>query len=200
MIARVRNHRRADRAATAIEYGIIAALIIVAAIGILTTTGNRLDGVFDTIANTISSPLKPSSSYPGGLPYQGLGIAPPTGPVTYTTKTVNGFRISGYAYANGTFFYSAIDPYTINSGENNYIAYKDGFVLKPGGQAPNGGLTTYSTFVSGCQNGGATGVDEMANSYTTGGTVSIASNGDWVCSGVQALPNGSYSWIYASVQ
>lgn len=195
-----RRAHRSRRGATAIEYGIIAGLIIVAAIGVVTLTGDRLESVFNDLGNAISAQIGPPTfGYPDGLPYQGLGIAPPSGPVTLRTETIDGLQVTGYAYADGT-FYNAIDPYSQNAGENNYIAYKDGFVLKPGGQSPGGGVTTYSDFVRGCSRGGSTGVDQMAGTYTTGGTVSIASNGDWVCSGGHAIYSGTYPWVYDSVK
>ncbi len=40
--------------ATAIEYGLIAALVSVAAIGVLTTLGTSLASVFDLVATTIT--------------------------------------------------------------------------------------------------------------------------------------------------
>jgi len=43
-----------DSGATAIEYGLIAALISVAAIGTLTTVGNRLNAKFTAISNGLS--------------------------------------------------------------------------------------------------------------------------------------------------
>ena len=39
--------------ATAIEYGLIAALIAVAAIGALTSVGSNLSGKFSTVATTL---------------------------------------------------------------------------------------------------------------------------------------------------
>ena len=43
-----------DSGATAIEYGLIAALVSVAAIGALTAVGNSLRTMFGTVSNTIS--------------------------------------------------------------------------------------------------------------------------------------------------
>jgi pilus assembly protein Flp/PilA len=38
---------------TAIEYGLIAALIAVAAVGVMTTVGTNLSGTFNTIAGKL---------------------------------------------------------------------------------------------------------------------------------------------------
>ncbi len=46
---------RDESGATAIEYGLIAALIAVVIIGALTTVGQNLSGVFNTIAGKLSS-------------------------------------------------------------------------------------------------------------------------------------------------
>lgn len=45
--------RRDDRGATAVEYGLIVALIAVVIIGAVTAIGTALNGKFTTIANTI---------------------------------------------------------------------------------------------------------------------------------------------------
>jgi pilus assembly protein Flp/PilA len=42
-----------DRGATAIEYGLIAALIAVAAVTVLGTVGTNLTNVFSTVANDL---------------------------------------------------------------------------------------------------------------------------------------------------
>ncbi len=44
-----------ESGATAIEYGLIAALVSVAAIGALTTMGNSLQTMFGTVSNSMSS-------------------------------------------------------------------------------------------------------------------------------------------------
>ncbi len=44
-----------DSGATAIEYGLIAALVSVAAIGALTTMGNSLQTMFGTVSNSMSA-------------------------------------------------------------------------------------------------------------------------------------------------
>ncbi|MBV9967096.1 MAG: Flp family type IVb pilin [Alphaproteobacteria bacterium] len=44
---------RDDRGATAIEYGLIAALIAVAAVTVLGTVGTNLSSVFSTVASDL---------------------------------------------------------------------------------------------------------------------------------------------------
>ena len=44
---------RDDRGATAIEYGLIAALIAVAAVTVLGTVGTNLSTTFNTVANDL---------------------------------------------------------------------------------------------------------------------------------------------------
>ena len=44
-----------DSGATAIEYGLIAALVSVAAIGALTAMGNSLSTMFSTVATALST-------------------------------------------------------------------------------------------------------------------------------------------------
>ena len=44
---------RDDSGATAIEYGLIAALISVASIGAMTTLGTGLSGIFTKVANDL---------------------------------------------------------------------------------------------------------------------------------------------------
>lgn len=46
---------RDDSGATAIEYGIIAALVAVAAIGALGTLGDNLTGIFDRVAESLTA-------------------------------------------------------------------------------------------------------------------------------------------------
>ncbi|MCH7628686.1 MULTISPECIES: Flp family type IVb pilin [Novosphingobium] len=45
---------RNEDGATAIEYGLIAALIAVAAISAMTTLGTNLSGTFNTVATTVN--------------------------------------------------------------------------------------------------------------------------------------------------
>jgi pilus assembly protein Flp/PilA len=47
---------RDEEGATAIEYGLIAALVSVVIIGALTLLGKNLSGTFETIAKSIKSP------------------------------------------------------------------------------------------------------------------------------------------------
>ncbi len=44
-----------DSGATAIEYGLIAALVSVAAIGALTSMGNSLNTMFGTVSNAMNT-------------------------------------------------------------------------------------------------------------------------------------------------
>jgi pilus assembly protein Flp/PilA len=44
-----------DAGATAIEYGLIAALIAVVIIGVLSSTGTNLSAVFSSVANALGS-------------------------------------------------------------------------------------------------------------------------------------------------
>ncbi len=44
-----------DSGATAIEYGLIAALVSVAAIGALTAMGGSLDAMFSTVSTTLKT-------------------------------------------------------------------------------------------------------------------------------------------------
>ena len=49
--------RSDDKGATAIEYGLIAALIAVAVIGGATLVGVNLDGIFDQVAGELGTPV-----------------------------------------------------------------------------------------------------------------------------------------------
>ncbi len=46
-----------DSGATAIEYGLIAALVSVAALGALTTMGQSLNTMFGTVSNSMTNAL-----------------------------------------------------------------------------------------------------------------------------------------------
>ena len=48
-----------ESGATAIEYGLIAALVSVAAIGALTTMGNTLNTLFTTVSNSMNTAIAP---------------------------------------------------------------------------------------------------------------------------------------------
>jgi pilus assembly protein Flp/PilA len=50
MVAILRCLMRDERGATAIEYGLIAALIAVAAVGVMGTVGSHLSTTFNTVA------------------------------------------------------------------------------------------------------------------------------------------------------
>ncbi len=51
----IRNFLRNNKGATAIEYGLIAALIAVAAIGAMTGLGDSLKNTFNTTANALNA-------------------------------------------------------------------------------------------------------------------------------------------------
>ncbi len=48
-----------DSGATAIEYGLIAALVSVAAIGAMTTLGQSLNTMFTTVSNSMTNAVAP---------------------------------------------------------------------------------------------------------------------------------------------
>ena len=52
---RLRTLCAEDRGATAIEYGLIAALIVVAMIGGLNTLGGGAGGMWDSVKNTVET-------------------------------------------------------------------------------------------------------------------------------------------------
>ena len=51
----IRNLMKNSKGATAIEYGLIAALIAVAAIGTMRTLGTKVSNTFQTVGNSMSS-------------------------------------------------------------------------------------------------------------------------------------------------
>ena len=55
MLKLFKNFCDDESGATAIEYGLIAALVSVAAIGALTTMGNTLNTLFTTVSNSMNS-------------------------------------------------------------------------------------------------------------------------------------------------
>jgi len=55
MLKSLTSFARDESGATAIEYGLIAALVSVAAIGALTAMGNSLQTMFGSVANTLSN-------------------------------------------------------------------------------------------------------------------------------------------------
>jgi pilus assembly protein Flp/PilA len=58
---------RDERGATAIEYGLIAALVSVAAIAALTALGGSLQQIFQFVANTLSA-AAPAAPAPAPAP------------------------------------------------------------------------------------------------------------------------------------
>jgi pilus assembly protein Flp/PilA len=54
-MSKFRKFLKSDRGATAIEYGLIAALISVVIIAALTLTGNSLRDVFNKVGSTLSN-------------------------------------------------------------------------------------------------------------------------------------------------
>ncbi len=55
MLKTIRLFSGDESGATAIEYGLIAALVSVAAIGALTTMGNTLNTLFTTVSNAMNT-------------------------------------------------------------------------------------------------------------------------------------------------
>lgn len=55
MFKSVRRFIKNDSGATAIEYGLIAALISIAAIGAMTAMGESLDTMFNNVATTLEN-------------------------------------------------------------------------------------------------------------------------------------------------
>ena len=55
MLKRFKQFCGDESGATAIEYGLIAALVSVAAIGALTTMGESLQSLFGTVSNSLSN-------------------------------------------------------------------------------------------------------------------------------------------------
>ncbi|MGC4251685.1 MAG: Flp family type IVb pilin [Sphingobium sp.] len=49
----IRKMLKNEKGATAIEYGLIAALIAVAAIGAMTSLGSKLSGTFNTVSGKL---------------------------------------------------------------------------------------------------------------------------------------------------
>ncbi|MEE8454858.1 MAG: Flp family type IVb pilin [Limibaculum sp.] len=55
MMKRFKHFCGDESGATAIEYGLIAALVSVAAIGALTTLGNELNNIFSTVSSSLAT-------------------------------------------------------------------------------------------------------------------------------------------------
>jgi pilus assembly protein Flp/PilA len=62
MFATLKNFVRDESGATAIEYGLIAALVSVAAVGALGALGDSLSGMFDYVADTLNSAVSAGTS------------------------------------------------------------------------------------------------------------------------------------------
>lgn len=62
MLTKIRRFIRDEKGATAIEYGLIAALIAVVVIGALTILGTSLDATFDSIGTALQGTSSSSSS------------------------------------------------------------------------------------------------------------------------------------------
>lgn len=56
MLQYIQNFKKNDSGATAIEYGLIAALVAVVLITALTLTGTNLTGIFNSIAAGLTPP------------------------------------------------------------------------------------------------------------------------------------------------
>lgn len=56
LYVRTRNYIESDEGATAVEYGLMVALIAVVIIVAVTTLGGNLRGIFEYIAGKISAP------------------------------------------------------------------------------------------------------------------------------------------------
>jgi pilus assembly protein Flp/PilA len=56
----IRKLIKDKKGATAIEYGLIAALIAVAAITAMTTLGENLTATFDTVGDSMAAPAAPT--------------------------------------------------------------------------------------------------------------------------------------------
>jgi pilus assembly protein Flp/PilA len=53
-MANIINMLKNEKGATAIEYGLIAALIAVAAIGAMTTVGQKLNSTFNNVSSSLN--------------------------------------------------------------------------------------------------------------------------------------------------
>jgi pilus assembly protein Flp/PilA len=55
MMMKIRNFVKNSKGATAIEYGLIAALIAVAAVGAMSTLGTKLKNTFTNVTNNMKA-------------------------------------------------------------------------------------------------------------------------------------------------
>ena len=59
MYSIIKDFAHDDSGATAIEYGLIAALVSVAAVTALTNVGTSLDGMFSSVSSTLDAAVTP---------------------------------------------------------------------------------------------------------------------------------------------
>jgi pilus assembly protein Flp/PilA len=62
MITTIRNFVKDESGATAIEYGLIAALVSVAGIAALTAMGSSLRSMFETVSSKLDGAVKQANS------------------------------------------------------------------------------------------------------------------------------------------
>ena len=183
-----RKFRRDVRGVTAIEYGLLVALIIIACIAALSLTGTNIKSAFAAIGQGMESAV---ATYPDNLPYQGLGIAPPSGLAVYSSHTSEAWSGSSPGYTVNGQLYSQVDP--DNTG---FTVYADGYTATPSS-------VSESSFKSACSGSGGSGNNGLITDYTPG-TFSIAPNGNYVCgnsslariSGGTLQQNVNYSGFY----
>ena len=115
---------RFRRGATAIEYGILAALIVVLAIFAITTTGINLNNVFDGLGNGISGSISQNNVNPTYI--QNCGPASQDNISYYDYPSVPGYW-SFPSYTCGQFGING--PETTNLvGSNNSQGYNDALI------------------------------------------------------------------------
>ena len=56
----IKDFAKDDSGATAIEYGLIAALVSVAAVTALTSVGSSLDNMFGSVSTTLNNAVNPT--------------------------------------------------------------------------------------------------------------------------------------------
>ena len=55
LLTKIKNFVREEEGASAVEYGLLVALIAVAIIGAVSTLGTTLSGLFTTVSNTLTA-------------------------------------------------------------------------------------------------------------------------------------------------